>query len=112
MKFKVKKKLSQSQQKLLREESVFFLDHSITSKNIQVLLNKNQTLVVDVDFVASIFKLEPLLLQRAIRVQPFGDRFAAYIDDMILKKFKFLRSQVKQVWQIDQVNSVRQPLLD
>jgi hypothetical protein len=112
MKFNMKTKVSPSQQKLLWDELVFSNDHSITSKNIQVLLNKNRALVIDVEFVAEVFKMEPSVLKRAIRVEPTGKGFAAYINGAIFKKIKVLRHQVKQVWQIDQVNTDRQPLLD
>jgi hypothetical protein len=68
--------------------------------------------VIDGEFVAGVFKLEPLVLKCAIRVEPTGGRFAAYIDGAIFKKIKVLRRQVKQVCQIDQVNTDRQPLLN
>jgi hypothetical protein len=112
MKFNVKKKVSASQQKLLRDELIYSNDHLITHKNIQVLLNKNRALVIDVEFVAGVFKVEPSVLKRAIRVEPTGEGFAAYIDGAIFKKVKVLRHQVKQVRQIDQVHTDRQPLLD
>jgi hypothetical protein len=112
MKFNVKRKVSASQQKALRDELVYSNDHLITPKNIQVLLNKNRALVIDVEFVAGVFKVESSVLKRAIRVEPTGEGFAAYINGAIFKKIKVLRRQVKLVRQIDQVHTDRQPLLD
>ena len=68
LKFNIKKKITPSQQKLLRDETVFSMDNEITSKQVQVLLNKNRTFVIDVEFVAAVFKVEPSTLRRSIHV--------------------------------------------
>jgi hypothetical protein len=73
------------------------MDDVIGSKNVQVLLNKNRTLVIDVDFVAAVFKVKPLELQGAIQVEPVGKGFAAFIDESIFWRVKILNCQVWQV---------------
>jgi hypothetical protein len=112
LKFNVKKKLSPSQQKLLRDETVFSMAHDVTSKQVQVLLNKNRSLVIDVDFVASVFKVDPPALRRAIRVDKVGDGYGACIDVSIFQRVRVLKYQVRQVKQMDAVKRARCPLLD
>jgi hypothetical protein len=112
LKFNVKKKISISQQKLLRDETVFSMAVDITSKHIQVLLNKNRSLVIDVEFVASVFKVEPAALRRAIQVEQVGNGFAASIDVSIFQRVRALRFQVRQPKQMDQVKTCRCPSLD
>jgi hypothetical protein len=113
MKLNVKKKITAAQQKMLWDEVVLSIEFDMTSKNVQVLLNKNCTLVVDVNFVASIFKITPTILRGAIRVESVGNGFAAYVDDSIFKRVKILQCRVGgKVSQIDQINVEWQPLLD
>ena len=112
MQFNVKKKISPGQQKILQDKTVFLMDNEIGSKNLQVLLNKNRTLVIDVDFVAAVFMADPSDLRAAIRVEPVGDGFVAFVDDSIFQKVKVLRCQVRQIRQMDQVKPSRWPQLD
>jgi hypothetical protein len=112
LKFNVKRKTTAAQRKQLSEETVYSMDYMVSSKNIQVLLNKNRSLVIDITFVAAIFKIEPASLRSAIRVESVGNGFAAYINQSVFEKVRSLRYQVRQVRQIDQVKACRQPQLD
>jgi hypothetical protein len=112
LKFNVKKKLSVSQQKILRDETVFSTAADIGSKEVQVLLNKNRTLVIDVEFVAAIFKIEPSTLRRAIHVNQVDKGYEACIDESIFQRVRLLRCQVSHVKQMNQVKRARWPMLD
>ena len=111
LKFNVKKKTTVGQRKQLSEESIFSMDFVVTSKNVQTLLNKNRSLIVDIAFVSAVFKIDPSSLRSSIRVESVGLGYSAYVDQSLFEKVKSLRYQVRQVRQIDQVKSCRQPQL-
>jgi hypothetical protein len=111
LKFNIKKKTTAAQRKQLSEETIFSSDYIISSKNVQVLLNKNRSLVIDIAFVSSVFQIEQSVLRSSIRVESVGGGYAAYIDQSVFEKVKSLRYQVRQVRQIDQVKPCRQPQL-
>lgn len=77
-----------------------------------MLLNKNRTLVIDVEFVAAIFKIEPSTLRRAIHVNQVDKGYEACIDESIFQRVRLLRCQVSHVKQMNQVKRARWPMLD
>jgi hypothetical protein len=106
MKFNVKHKLSQSQQKVLQDECVVLsMEYNMSLKNLRVLLNKNQALVIDIKFVATMLNLKISLLLGAIQVEPVGAGFPAFVNQSIFKRVKVVGCQVQQVRQLDQVKA-------
>ena len=84
----MKKKTTVGQQKQLTEETIFSMDCIVTSKNVQTLLNKNQSLIVDIAFVSAVFKIEPSSLRSSIRVESVGQGYSAYVDQSVFEKVK------------------------
>jgi hypothetical protein len=57
-KFNVKEKIMVVEKKNMEAETVVSNNYEIDLNDVQVLLNKNQSLVMNIDFVASMFHLE------------------------------------------------------
>jgi hypothetical protein len=105
--FNVKEKCKGAEQKKMESETVVSNKDEIDSKDIQVLMNKNRSIVLDIEFVAKVFYLDPTKLVSAIRVEQSGNGFLACIDQDIFSSCK-----LRKIKQLDQVREERIPVFD
>jgi hypothetical protein len=90
LKFNVKLRMTTAQRKQIEEEEGFSMDHMIGAKDIQELLNKNQSQVIGMKLVvvATIYLLNPSNLWNAIHVEPSGSNFIVYVDRRVFESSK------------------------
>jgi hypothetical protein len=105
--FNVKEKCRGVERKKMESEPVVSIQDEIDSKDIQVLMNKNRSIVLDIEFVAGVFYLDPKKLVSAIRVEQSGIGFLACIDQDI-----FAGCKLRKIKQLDQVREERVPAFD
>ena len=111
MKFNVRPKSGRTQRKQMEDETVASMQYDISRKDIQLLLNKNRSLVVDLELVASVFFIDEPTLRAAIRVEVTGNGHLAFVDERVFKK-KEKRGKLHRIKQLDQVSGDRCPAFD
>jgi hypothetical protein len=107
MSFNLKVKTGMAERKKMEDEVVTSSSDTVEFKDIQVLLNKNRSLLIDVNFVADIFYINPAVLRDAIRVDPVGQGYIAFIDETV---FDRKRCQLRRLKQLDETEESRLPL--
>ncbi len=111
LKFNVKPKSTTAQRNQMEEEEVYSMNYEVGSKEIQLLLNKNRSLVVDMEFVAKVYLLSVKDLRSAIFVESSGDGYVARFDRQVFSNSR-LKGKFKKMKQLDEMQAERQPVFE
>jgi hypothetical protein len=111
LKFNVKPKTTTAQRNQMEEEEVHSMNQEVGSKEIQLLLNKNRSLVIDMEFVANLYLLSVKDLRSSIFVETVGEGFVARFDRGVFRNSR-LKGKFQRMKQIDETVSERQPVFE